>query len=232
MKKLAAVLLFVACAHSAPTIPLNKYGLAVVATPAVYQETVRADRDKELVDLERAIPNLRLDIRYATEDNFMHERLYPVAKAYARRPTANALLAVQKELAAKGLGLKIFDAYRPYRITEKMWEPYKNPDFVADPAKGSRHNRGCAVDLTIVHLDSGAELEMGTPYDVFTPAAAHAFVDLPAEALANRALLREMMERHGFKPLPSEWWHYDLVGYERFELMDIPLEELPALLTP
>jgi D-alanyl-D-alanine dipeptidase len=107
-----------------------------------------------------------------------------------------------------------------------MWEPIKNPDYVADPAKGSRHNRGAAVDLTLIDLRTGAEVVMPTGYDDFTERAAHAFTDLSAEAVANRALLREVMVRHGFDPLPSEWWHYDFRGWERFELMDIGLEEL------
>ena len=156
----------------------------------------------------------------------MKKTLYPVAKAYLRAPAARALVAVQRELADRGLGIKVFDAYRPYRVTEAMWEPIKNPDYVADPAKGSRHNRGAAVDLTLIDLKTGAELPMPTPYDDFTSRAAHAFTDLPADALRNRALLREVMTRHGFEPLPSEWWHYDFRGWERFELMDVPLETL------
>jgi len=104
-----------------------------------------------------------------------------------------------------------------------MWEPIRNPDYVADPAKGSRHNRGAAVDLTLIDLRTGAELAMPTQYDDFTARASHEFNDLPADAIANRALLREVMVKHGFDPLPSEWWHYDFRGWERFELMDVPL---------
>jgi len=116
----------------------------------------------------------------------------------------------------------VFDAYRPYSVTKMMWEPYKDPDFVADPSKGSRHNRGCAVDLTIVGSD-GIALAMPTDYDAFTPKARHDAMDVPAAAIANRTLLREVMERHGFVPLQSEWWHYDFIGWERFELLDLPL---------
>jgi D-alanyl-D-alanine dipeptidase len=107
-----------------------------------------------------------------------------------------------------------------------MWEPIRNPDYVADPAKGSRHNRGCAVDVTLVSLATGEELPMPTPYDDFTPRAHHEFADLPPEAIANRLLLRETMERHGFVALESEWWHYDFRGWEKYELMDVGFKEL------
>jgi len=179
---------------------------------------------REMVDL--ATTGVALDLRYATTNNFMHERLYPVAKAYLRAPVAAALADVERELAAEGLGLKIWDAYRPYSVTVKMWEPIKNPDFVADPKKGSRHNRGAAVDLTLIDLKTGKELAMPTGYDAFTPRARNDFNELPAEVLANRAKLRDVMTRHGFEPLPSEWWHYDFKGWERFELLDVPLEKL------
>jgi D-alanyl-D-alanine dipeptidase len=215
----ALVLLF-ACVH----VPENRHGLRVVPDVATYDRLARADSDKRLLDLTSL--GIPLDVRYATTNNFMKEALYPVAKAYLRAPAARALADVQRELAPRGIGIKVFDAYRPYRITERMWEPIKNPDYVADPAKGSRHNRGAAVDLTLIDLRTGEELPMPTGYDDFTPRAAHAFTELPADALANRALLREVMTRHGFEPLPSEWWHYDFGGWERFELLDVGLEDL------
>ncbi len=219
---LLIVILLAACATV--DVPPNRYGLRVVPDFATYERIAHRDPQKRLVDL--ASLGIPLDIRYATESNFMKRTLYPVAKAYLRGPAARALAAAQRELAPRGIGLKVFDAYRPYRVTEAMWEPIKNPDYVADPAKGSRHNRGAAVDLTLIDLRTGAELAMPTPYDDFTPRAAHAFADLPPDALANRAMLREVMTKHGFEPLPSEWWHYDFKGWERFELMDVGLEEL------
>lgn len=221
------VLLAIACA-TAPRIAPNKYGLKVVRDLATYQRLARLDPDKELVDLVRFIPGVVLEVRYASTDNFMHRQLYPVAAVLMRRPAAESLRDVQSELAARGLGLKIFDGYRPYRITEEMWEPIRNPDFVADPAKGSRHNRGAAVDLTIIDLATRLELPMPTPYDDFTPRARQDFNDLPEEVVANRALLRDVMTGHGFDPLPSEWWHFDYRGWEKFELMDVPLEKLTA----
>jgi D-alanyl-D-alanine dipeptidase len=218
-----ALLLVAACA-TAPAVPKNRHGLAVVPDVATYQRIAAADPDKRLVDL--ASLGIALDVRYATENNFMKRTLYPVSRAFLRAPAARALEAVQRELASRGIGLKVYDAYRPYRITEAMWEEIRNPDWVADPAKGSRHNRGAAVDLTLIDLRTGAELPMPTPYDDFTDRARHSFTDLPADVAANRALLREVMTRHGFEVYPAEWWHYDFGGWERFELMDVPLEEL------
>jgi len=221
---LAFIFVLLSCASATVDVPQNRYGLPVVPDAATYERLARTDPAKRLVDLESL--SIPLDIRYATPDNFMKKPLYPVAKAYLRAPAARALAEVQRELAPRSLGIKVFDAYRPYRVTEAMWEPIRNPDYVADPAKGSRHNRGAAVDLTLIDLRTGAEVTMPTAYDDFTERAAHAFTDLPADALANRTLLREVMVKHGFDPLPSEWWHYDFRGWERFELMDVGLEEL------
>ena len=204
-------------------IPTNQYGLRVVPDLATYERVTTPET--RLIDLSTL--GIPLDIRYATPNNFMKQTLYPVARAFLRAPAARALAEVDRELAQRGLGIKVFDAYRPYRVTVAMWEPIKNPDYVADPAKGSRHNRGAAVDLTLIDRATGEELAMPTPYDDFTSRAAHAFTDLPADALANRALLREVMERHGFEALPSEWWHYDFAGWREYELMDVPLDELP-----
>jgi D-alanyl-D-alanine dipeptidase len=139
-----------------------------------------------------------------------------------------ALAGAQKEFKALGLELKVFDGYRPYEVTEKIWEPYQNPDFVADPAEGSRHNRGCAVDLTLVD-EIGEELPMPTGYDDFTKKASHDYQNLPEEEIRNRDLLRAVMESHGFQALPTEWWHYDYVGWERFELLDLPLNGIPQI---
>jgi D-alanyl-D-alanine dipeptidase len=218
----ALVLLLVVCTTQ---IAPNKYGLRVVPNLATYEKLAARDPEQRLVDVS-TIPGIRIEVRYATTNNFMHERLYPIAKVYLRAPAARALEGVQRELAAEHLGLKVFDGYRPYSITEKMWEPIKNADFVADPAKGSRHNRGAAVDLTLVNLDTGDDIPMPTPYDDFTPKAFANYADLPPNVIANRAKLRDAMVRHGFDPLPSEWWHFDFHGWERFPLMNVALEDV------
>lgn len=222
----ALFLLLVLTSSRGAAIAPNEYGLRVVSDEATYEKLVAADPDKKLVDVNAVAPGVVLDIRYATTNNFMKRVLYPEAAAFLRAPAAKAIAAVEAELRPKGLGLKIHDAYRPYSITRAMWEPIKNPDYVADPAKGSRHNRGCAVDLTLIRLTDGSELPMPTPYDDFTPRAHHDFNALPADVLENRKLLRETMERHGFVAFESEWWHYDFEGWEKYELMDLEFDEV------
>ena len=181
-----------------------------------------SDPKGEIVDLLSIDSTFVLDIRYATENNFTHRVLYPVAKAKLRREAAESLAAVQKELRSSGLRLKIHDGYRPLAIQWKLWDVVPNPDFVADPRKGSRHNRGAAVDLTIIDAE-GKELEMPTPYDDFTEKASQEYMDLPAAALKNRALLKDVMMRHGFLPIKSEWWHFDFTGWEQYGILDEPL---------
>ena len=176
----------------------------------------------EIVDLLSIDSSFVLDIRYATDNNFTKRVLYPAAKAKLRREAAESLASVQRELKSKNLGLKIYDGYRPLSIQWKLWEVVPNEDFVANPKKGSKHNRGAAVDLTIV--DSlGSELEMPTGYDDFTEKASHDFLNISESALQNRALLKDVMTRHGFFPIKSEWWHYDFHGWEQFDIMDEPL---------
>lgn len=224
----AILLLFLAAAcASSLSVPENRYGLEVVSDPQLYATLVEREPTKRLVDLATFIPGVRLDIRYSGSDNFMKRPLYPAARAFLRYPAAVALRNAQEELRPAGLGIKVFDGYRPYAITEAMWEQIGDPDYVADPSKGSRHNRGAAVDLTLVRLDSGEELPMPTGYDDFTAAAAQ---DAPAEPerAANRQKLRDVMMRQGFEPLPSEWWHFDYSGWAGYELMDLSFDEIDA----
>jgi D-alanyl-D-alanine dipeptidase len=224
--ELAFTVAFALLAACSIAIPSNEYGLRVVPDLATYERLAARNPDERLVEVTAADPTIRLDVRYATANNILHRPLYPVVRVMLRAPAARALVDIQRDLAREGLGLKVFDGYRPYRVTKQLWVPLKNPDYVADPAKGSRHNRGAAVDLTLVDLKSGEELPMPTGYDDMSPRAAQGFADLPANVIANRAKLREVMIRHGFDPLPSEWWHFDFRGWQRFELMDVPLEEL------
>lgn len=204
----------------------NKYGLEVPRDPKYYLSSIEKDPHNKLVDLEKSIPGVVLDIRYATTNNFTGTRVYSIPKAFARAPVAKALRQVQEELNTRGLGLKIYDAYRPYRATVQFYETYGDTTYVASPYRGSRHNRGCAVDLTLVDLKTGKELAMPTPYDDFT-ARAHADHPLEeGEAVANRELLISIMEKYGFKVYRYEWWHFDFVGWEEFELLDISFEDL------
>ena len=139
----------------------NKYGLFVVKDSKVLQQEIKLDSNKQMVDLKRQIPGLVLDLKYATEDNFMHQKLYPpVHTTFLRKPAADSLRKVVEELKKQHLTIKIFDAYRPYSITEKMWEKVKDDRYAADPSKGSGHNRGAAVDLTLIDPDTKKEMHM------------------------------------------------------------------------
>ncbi len=200
----------------------------VTSTLYSYKQQVKANPDKELVELINVIPGLKLDIRYATKNNFTGVAVYPSAKAFARKPVAKALKYVQKSLKKLGLGLKIYDAYRPYATTVKFWQvtPTDKKAFVANPNKGSRHNRGCAVDLTIINLKTGKELSMPTAYDSFEPQADPNYMQLPAEVIKNRTLLIKLMQNNGFKVIGNEWWHFDFNGWENYELMDIAFKDL------
>ena len=209
---------------------LNKYGLWVISTPQQLQKTIRKKPAKAMVDIKQFIPCLVLDLRYATTNNFMQQQLYPALNTtWLRKAATDSLAIVQKELKQKGLGLKIFDAYRPYSVTEKMWEPVKDDRYAADPKKGSGHNRGIAVDLTIINLTTKEEFNMGTGFDNFTDSAHHAFTNLPEEVLQNRLFLKAIMEKHGFKALDTEWWHYYLPNTSDYELLDVPFNELRKL---
>src|SRR5581483_1142335 len=179
----------------------------------------------DLVDVKRMIPGIVLDIRYATTNNFTGQKLYPEARCCLRREAALNLKAVQKELRGMGLGLKVFDGYRPLSVQKKMWAVYPNPGYVADPAKGSRHNRGAAVDLTLIRLD-GTELPMPTGFDDFTEKAHRIYLDLPGEVIKNRELLEQVMQKHHFRGLKTEWWHFDLNHAKQYEILDIDYSQI------
>lgn len=207
------------------TFAQNKYGLTP-ATLVGYKATLKTNPEKELVDLEKFVPGIVLDIRYATINNFTNEKIYTLAKAYARKPVAEALKKVQLDLSKQGLGVKIYDAYRPYKATVKFYETYRDTTYVASPYKGSRHNRGCALDMTIINLRTKEELKMPTDYDSFSKDAWPTTPVKDAEARKNRELIISAMEKHGFKVNASEWWHFDFIGWKKFEVMDIDFEEL------
>lgn len=224
---LPVVFSFLFIFHSAAQVQnSNPYNLPIISDTAVYHAQCRTDSNNLLKDLSSYIPGLVLDIRYATDENFTGEVIYSQAMAFARLPVAKALKQVQADLADKGLGLKLFDAYRPYSATLLFWSIIGDSLFVAVPWKGSRHNRGCAVDVTVIDLESGLELNMPTPYDDFTAAASPTYSALPADILDNRNSLIEIMDRYGFQVIESEWWHFDFDGWENYSLMDIPFSQL------
>lgn len=202
-----------------------KYGLTPV-TLQQYQQQVKNDSEKELVNLANAIPGIVLDIRYATANNFTGEVIYNLPRAYARKPVAEALKRAQEEFSKHGVGIKIYDAYRPYSATVKFYEVYRDTTYVASPYKGSRHNRGCAIDMTLVDLKTGEELRMPTEYDSFKKEAWPTTPVKDPIVKKNRDLIISVMHKHGFKVNASEWWHFDFSGWQKFEVMDIDFEEL------
>jgi zinc D-Ala-D-Ala dipeptidase len=222
LKKIVFLFLILCC-HT--VCAQYKYGLQAMTVEG-YVASVKINPEKELIDLEKFIPSLVLDIRYATTNNFTKERIYTLAKAYARKPVAESLKKIQADLQAQGLGIKIFDAYRPYKATVKFYEVYKDTTYVASPYRGSRHNRGCALDLTLIDLKTGKELKMPTGYDSFSKDAWPTTPVKDPVARKNRTLLINAMEKHGFRVNSSEWWHFDFIGWKKFEVLDIDFEEL------
>lgn len=165
--------------------------------------------EDKFVNIKTLSPEILLDMKYATVDNFLGQVVYDCAECYLRKATAQALVAAQKDFVARGYSLKLFDCYRPLSVQKKMWKILPGTHYVANPAKGSKHNRGAAVDLTLVEIATGKEVDMGTPFDTFSPKAHHSYTDLPKEVLVHRQLLKEVLGKHNFKPIFSEWWHYE-----------------------
>ncbi len=184
-------------------------------------------REAHLVELITLENTIKLDIRYATDNNFVGKTVYPEARAFLQKPAAKALVRVHKKLKKQGLGLLIFDGYRPWAITKLFWEvtPEDKRKFVANPEKGSKHNRGCAVDLSIYDLKTGRQIDMPSGYDEFTERASPDYKGGTVEQTANRDLLRKLMENEGFTVNPNEWWHFDYKKWEDYAIYDISFAE-------
>lgn len=181
-----------------------------------------------LVDVKQLEPGILLDIRYATPNNFTGRPLYPAARALLLPEPAQALARVHKALKEKGYGILVYDAYRPWRVTRDLWDSASETDranaYVADPAIGSRHNRGCAVDVGLYDLGSGREVLMPSQFDDFSVRAHADWTGGPDEPRHNRDELRRVMEAEGFKVLPNEWWHFNFRDCDRQPLLDIPID--------
>jgi D-alanyl-D-alanine dipeptidase len=203
----------------------NKYGLTPMKLQE-YKKSLVSNPQNELVNLEKFIPGIALEIGYATTNNFTGQKIYNLPRAYARKPVAEALKKIQADLKKQGLALKIFDGYRPYSATVMFYETYHDTTYVASPYKGSRHNRGCALDLTIIDSKTGKELQMPTEWDSFKKEAWPTTPVADPVIRKNRKTLIDAMEKHGFKVNASEWWHFDFVGWQKFSVMDIDFEEL------
>ena len=176
----------------------------------VYTEPQKQEiADTTFVNLKDYSKDFIYDMKYATEDNFLKAKVYDCAECVLRYKTVQALVAANKVFMKNGYKIKIYDCYRPLSIQKKMWEIVSNPEYVADPKKGSIHNRGGAVDISLVNAD-GIELEMGTKFDFFGIQAGHNYKKLPVPVIANRKYLKSVMIKNGFNSFDSEWWHYNL----------------------
>ncbi|MBZ0244236.1 MAG: D-alanyl-D-alanine dipeptidase [Bacteroidales bacterium] len=175
-----------------------------------------------LVRLKDLDPTLLFDVRYATTNNFVGEVLYDCDEVYMVEDAAKRLVRANQRLNLLGLRLKIYDGYRPWSVQKRLWDKYPDSPYVANPKYGSKHNRGCAVDLTLVDAD-GNELEMPTGYDNFTERAHFSFLGSSPEASANHFILAKVMMAEGFKPIRSEWWHFDAPNWQDYPVLDVDI---------
>lgn len=212
--------------HITPVRPIAELRAeALAATPPVEQGTFRPS---DLVELIKLDPTIRLDIRYATANNFLGTPLYEEARAFLQRPAAEAVVRVHRALAAKGYGLLIHDAYRPWYITKIFWDatPPDKHQYVADPAHGSRHNRGCAVDLTLFDRSTGRAVDMPSGYDEMSERAHPDYTGGTPEQRKNREILRTAMEAEGFTVYEFEWWHFDYRDWHSYAVQNVRFADI------
>jgi D-alanyl-D-alanine dipeptidase len=211
-----------------PVRPVEELRAAALAAAPPPADTVALPSD--LVELRSLDSTIRYDVRYAGADNFMGVPFYDTALAFLQRPAAEALVRVHRRLAAEGFGVLIHDAYRPWYVTRMFWDatPDSLKRFVADPAQGSRHNRGAAVDLSLYQRGTGRPVSMPSGYDEFTE---RAYPDYPGgtdDQRRRRDLLRSAMEAEGFTVYQYEWWHFDFRGWERYPILNLRFREVRA----
>ncbi len=200
------------------------------STPVFAQPVETGDhfRASNLVEIVRLDSTIKLDIRYATSNNFMKRPMYSQARAFLQLPAAKAFVQVHKKLKLQGLGLLVFDSYRPWSVTKAFWDetPRSKRIYVANPKKGSKHNRGCAVDVSLFDLSTGLEVEMPSPYDAFTENAAAEYPGGTEKQRRFRSILRSAMEAGGFFVNPDEWWHFDYSDWRNYRVQDIPFDKI------
>jgi len=217
--------------------PVNRRPLAAtlalvaLATIALASEPPHEEgtfREPDLVELVTLDPTIHLDIRYATPNNFVGRPVYDEARAFLQRPAAEALLRAGARLKEQGYGLLIHDGYRPWSVTKLFWDltPPEKRDFVADPSKGSRHNRGCAVDLSLYDLVTGEPVSMPSEYDDFSEKAHPDYAGGRETERLHRDTLRVAMEAEGFSVYEVEWWHFDFEDWREYPLLDVPFDRL------
>ncbi|HEX4826200.1 MAG TPA: cyclase family protein [Candidatus Polarisedimenticolaceae bacterium] len=191
-------------------------------------------RSADLVELVSLDPTIKLDVRYATANNFTGKAVYAQARVFLERPAAEALVRAHKALAKSGYGLLVFDGYRPWSVTKAFWDltPQDKKVFVADPSKGSKHNRGCAVDLSLYDLATGREVAMPSPYDDMTEKAYATYAGGDVDARTRRDLLRDTMGHEGFFVYPWEWWHFDYKDWTSYPILDLPFDKIAVTSRP
>lgn len=203
---------------------IKLYFLGAIICPGI--QCLHAQEKHDLVEIKKIIPTIALDIRYATTNNFTGKQLYESACCFARAGTVEKLKKVQAELAKKDLGLKIWDAYRPRSMQFKLWQTTPDKRYISDPKKGSIHNRGCAIDCTLIRLKDKSELKMPTTFDDFSPKAHISYTNLPKQVLKNRDLLARVMIKHGFATFINEWWHFNDTDWKKYSLLDKQFSKL------
>jgi D-alanyl-D-alanine dipeptidase len=185
-------------------------------------------KETDLVELTKLDPTIKLDIRYATNNNFVGRPVYKEARAFLQRPAAEALVKVNASLKPLGYGLVVFDGYRPWSVTKLFWDitSEENKKFVADPAKGSKHNRGCAVDLSLYDLSTGNEIEMTGKYDEMSERSYPNYTGGTEQQRKMRDLLRAKMEAEGFTVYQYEWWHFDYKDWQQYRVTNVPFSKI------
>lgn len=241
MKRLFAFLFF--CAASFAQTPSQAVDTATSfkITPLrpvaeLRAEALKAEPPKEegdflptdLVELAKLDPTIKLEIRYASTNNFMGTKMYSEARAFLQRPAAEAVVRANKKLRQQGFGLLIHDGYRPWYVTKMFWDatPDDKKIFVANPYPGSRHNRGCAVDLSMYDLKTGEAVTMPSGYDEMSPRAFSDYAGGTAEQNEHRAILRRAMEAEGFFVNPKEWWHFDYKDWKRYRVGNVDFKDI------
>jgi D-alanyl-D-alanine dipeptidase len=210
-----------------PSPPVGTPAASVKQQPVQVATAIAPNLDgNQMVEIHKLNSKIRLDIRYATTNNFTHHQLYVQARCVLRASVAQQLAQVQIKLEQQGLGLKVYDCYRPLSVQKQMWAIVPDSRYVANPAVGSRHNRGSAVDVTLVDRN-GNELEMPSGFDDFSDRAHLDYMGASLRAQQNRQHLRTVMEQQGFVALSTEWWHFDAQDWQRFPLVNIPFQSIP-----
>jgi zinc D-Ala-D-Ala dipeptidase len=231
------VLLFFLCASLGAQQQVQQFHIDPVRPVAELRaEALKATPPKEsgdlrkpdLVELTKLDPTIKLDIHYASKNNFLGTPMYEEARAFMERPAAEAVVRANKKLHEQGLGLLIFDAYRPWYVTKIFWDatPADKHQFVADPAEGSRHNRGCAVDLSVYDLKTGKPISMPSDYDEMSKRAYPDYTGGTAEETAHRELLKKVMEAEGFSVYQYEWWHFDYKDWKQYPIVNVRFKDI------